>query len=191
MKTPEAHIVLDISIEMETPSRGSAGDMVNGWLHDSTSPSNSTNIPQQGPIVLIGDACHPTLPYQAQGAAMAVEDGAVLGALLGRLQEHLTESTLDKRVKIADILKLFEQRRKQRTEINVSGAVEKQDFYHLPDGERQIERDQLLADLPKADFKVHCKWSWGDKSYNDELLGVDVIRDAESSFTDWVKKQKL
>ncbi|RJE21241.1 FAD binding domain protein [Aspergillus sclerotialis] len=25
---------------------------------------------------LLGDACHPTLPYQAQGAAMAVEDGA-------------------------------------------------------------------------------------------------------------------
>jgi salicylate hydroxylase len=31
-----------------------------------------------GRITLLGDACHPTLPFMAQGAAMAIEDGAVL-----------------------------------------------------------------------------------------------------------------
>jgi salicylate hydroxylase len=31
-----------------------------------------------GRIVLLGDACHPTLPFMAQGAAMAIEDAAVL-----------------------------------------------------------------------------------------------------------------
>lgn len=31
-----------------------------------------------GRAVLLGDACHPTLPFLAQGAAMAIEDGFVL-----------------------------------------------------------------------------------------------------------------
>ncbi|MCH8168344.1 MAG: FAD-dependent monooxygenase, partial [Proteobacteria bacterium] len=33
-----------------------------------------------GPVVLIGDAAHPMLPFMAQGAAMALEDVAVLVA---------------------------------------------------------------------------------------------------------------
>ena len=36
----------------------------------------------KGPIGLIGDAAHAMLPYQAQGAAMAIEDAGVLAALL-------------------------------------------------------------------------------------------------------------
>lgn len=35
-----------------------------------------------GAVTLLGDACHPTLPFMAQGAAMAIEDGAVLAACL-------------------------------------------------------------------------------------------------------------
>ena len=36
----------------------------------------------RGAVTLLGDACHPTLPFMAQGAAMAIEDGAVLAACL-------------------------------------------------------------------------------------------------------------
>jgi 6-hydroxynicotinate 3-monooxygenase len=32
----------------------------------------------RGALVLLGDACHPMRPYMASGAAMAIEDGAVL-----------------------------------------------------------------------------------------------------------------
>ncbi|MEO1553862.1 MAG: FAD-dependent monooxygenase [Pseudomonadota bacterium] len=34
-----------------------------------------------GRAVLMGDACHPTLPFQAQGAVMAIEDGFMLAKL--------------------------------------------------------------------------------------------------------------
>ncbi|WOR16166.1 FAD-dependent monooxygenase [Hyphomonas sp. FCG-A18] len=35
-----------------------------------------------GRVVLLGDACHPMLPFMAQGAAQAIEDAYMLGALL-------------------------------------------------------------------------------------------------------------
>jgi len=38
----------------------------------------------KGPVTLLGDAAHPMLPYLAQGAAMAIEDAAVLAACLDR-----------------------------------------------------------------------------------------------------------
>lgn len=36
----------------------------------------------KGRITLLGDACHPTLPFLAQGAAMAIEDAAMLARCL-------------------------------------------------------------------------------------------------------------
>src|ERR1044071_7681918 len=36
----------------------------------------------KGPVTLLGDAAHPMLPYLAQGAAMAIEDAAVLAQCL-------------------------------------------------------------------------------------------------------------
>jgi salicylate hydroxylase len=35
-----------------------------------------------GPVTLLGDAAHPMLPFLAQGAAMAIEDAAILGRCL-------------------------------------------------------------------------------------------------------------
>jgi salicylate hydroxylase len=35
-----------------------------------------------GPLTLLGDAAHPVLPYLAQGAALAIEDGLALAACL-------------------------------------------------------------------------------------------------------------
>jgi len=36
----------------------------------------------QGPVALLGDAAHPILPFMAQGAALAIEDAAMLAARL-------------------------------------------------------------------------------------------------------------
>jgi salicylate hydroxylase len=36
----------------------------------------------KGRVVLLGDACHPMLPFMAQGAVMAIEDGVVLARCL-------------------------------------------------------------------------------------------------------------
>jgi salicylate hydroxylase/6-hydroxynicotinate 3-monooxygenase len=40
----------------------------------------------EGRVALLGDACHPMPPYMAQGAAMALEDAAILARCLERVQ---------------------------------------------------------------------------------------------------------
>jgi len=43
-----------------------------------------------GTVCLLGDACHPTLPFLAQGAAMAIEDAFVLAASLRTSTDVMT-----------------------------------------------------------------------------------------------------
>ena len=42
----------------------------------------------KGPLVLLGDACHAMTPYMASGAAMAIEDAAVLARCLVQEADH-------------------------------------------------------------------------------------------------------
>src|SRR4051794_33605696 len=79
------HLLYSLSSQMEALSLSRVANMGKSkpYLFFLIPNQKSLTVPLQGHTVLLGDACHPTLPYQAQGAAMAVEDGAVLGHLLG------------------------------------------------------------------------------------------------------------
>ena len=46
----------------------------------------------EGPVALLGDAAHAMLPFAAQGAAMAIEDAAVLADCLSRQPANATEA---------------------------------------------------------------------------------------------------
>ena len=59
----------------------------------------------EGNVTLLGDACHPMTPYMAQGAAMAIEDAAVLSRCLDGVT----------RDGVADAFRRFEATRKERT----------------------------------------------------------------------------
>jgi 6-hydroxynicotinate 3-monooxygenase len=56
-------------------------------------------------VTLLGDACHPMTPYMAQGAAMAIEDAAVLSRCLDGAG----------RDEVPDAFRRFEASRKDRT----------------------------------------------------------------------------
>ncbi|KAK8059975.1 hypothetical protein PG996_009905 [Apiospora saccharicola] len=140
----------------------------------------------KGPIALLGDATHPTLPYQGQGAAMAVEDAAVLGLLLARsLEKGLPADTVEKRDYLSALLQLYQDLRKRRTETNVAGAVHTQHYYHLADGEEQHRRDAELEGLAGTGWQGACSFNWGDAEYQRSLLGFDVIADSKEKFEDW------
>ena len=64
-------------------------------------------ISPTGNLSLIGDASQPMLPYLAQGANSAPEDGAVLGALLAKFEG---------RAELKSTIAIFEQLPKSRSE---------------------------------------------------------------------------
>jgi salicylate hydroxylase len=83
-----------------------------------------------GRVTLLGDACHAMLPFMAQGAAQAIEDGATLAACLAGGEEY-----------VAEALRRYERLRVPRaSRLQAMSATNKTRF-HLPDGEEQRERD--------------------------------------------------
>lgn len=60
----------------------------------------------RGGVTLLGDACHPMLPFMAQGACMAIEDAVVLGRCLDGAAS---------RADAERALQAYEQARRERT----------------------------------------------------------------------------
>jgi salicylate hydroxylase len=92
----------------------------------------------RGPVCLLGDACHPMMPTQAQGAAQAIEDawflGRVLrgtdpdslpGALARYQQERLPRTAAVQRLSAIDQGKGLDQRRGPAAEDRPGESAEK------------------------------------------------------------------
>ncbi len=82
---------------------------------------------------LLGDAVHPTLPYLAQGACMAIEDGAVL------------TRALDQTETISDALQLYQRNRMERTQRIVNQSTANRTLFHLG------TVDEIRASFAKRD----------------------------------------
>jgi salicylate hydroxylase len=88
-----------------------------------------------GRVTLLGDACHPMLPFMAQGAAQAIEDGAALAGCLLRFG----------RGDVAQALEFYEALRRPRASRLQQMSRANKTRFHLPDGPRQQERDAEMA----------------------------------------------
>lgn len=89
-----------------------------------------------GRMTLLGDACHPMLPYMAQGAAQSIEDGATLAACLAGVSAS----------GIAAALQRYESLRKPRTTSIQAASRGNAITFHLPDGPEQRKRDAGLQE---------------------------------------------
>jgi salicylate hydroxylase len=87
-----------------------------------------------GRVTLLGDASHPMLPFMAQGAAQAIEDGATLAACLQQYTSDLTRA-----------LRRYEELRIPRTTMLQAMSSANKTRFHLPDGVEQHERDVQMA----------------------------------------------
>lgn len=88
-----------------------------------------------GRVTLLGDACHPMLPFMAQGAAQAIEDGATLAAILSKTdRQHIPQA-----------LVAYETVRLPRTSRIQAMATDNKTRFHLPDGPAQKRRDAQMA----------------------------------------------
>jgi salicylate hydroxylase len=120
-------------------------DQLDHWVHPS------------GKVCLLGDACHPMMPYLAQGAAQATEDAATLAAALRNY------TTLPK------ALAAYENQRKPRATYIARNTRVLQEWLHLYDGPARTQRDEMMkvSDARNPMF-------WGCMERRDWLFGHDA-----------------
>ncbi|KAK9451833.1 uncharacterized protein V1518DRAFT_430735 [Limtongia smithiae] len=137
---------------------------------------------KSGKVVLLGDSCHATVPFLAQGAAMAMEDAITLAECLDRLE---TSSDLSK------LLTVYEEVRKPRATRVVKGSQLIGYANHLPDGEEQIKRDAALQAATKKTlsaerftppattyvppYELENPNPWSDPVFEPWLFGYDAV----------------
>lgn len=102
-----------------------------------------------GPLVLLGDAAHPTLPFLAQGANMALEDAWVLAHSLSEISDT------------GQALHAYQTARKSRTARIVEAANDNAANYHLRPGPyRFAAHTALRAAARFAPHAVTNRFNW-------------------------------
>ena len=105
-----------------------------------------------GRSTLLGDACHAMLPFMAQGAAQAIEDGATLAACL---------MNIDRPQEVPAALRRYEALRLPRASQVKEASRNNKIRFHLPDGPQQQERDaQMASGSTDWSFKA-VQWLYG------------------------------
>ncbi|AFY37548.1 monooxygenase FAD-binding protein [[Leptolyngbya] sp. PCC 7376] len=102
----------------------------------------------QGRVTLLGDAAHPMLPFQAQGAAMSIEDAYILAQCLQRHSE------------IETAFRQYEKMRYHRATQMQKTSRKNADIFHAS-GLKAIARDFVfrVADLVAPDL-MNLKSAW-------------------------------
>jgi len=110
----------------------------------------------RGRVALLGDACHPMLPFLAQGAAMALEDAWVLAASLAAAPD------------LGAGLRAYEDRRKPRATRVQRAAARNGRLYHLgAPGLRDAAHLGLRAASALAPGALLGRFDW--------LYGANVV----------------
>jgi salicylate hydroxylase len=99
----------------------------------------------RGPVTLLGDAAHPMLPFLAQGAAMAIEDAAVLA-------REIALSPRD-----PGALRRYERARRRRT-ASVQRAARGNDMHYHLRGPAALARDAVLRALGGRWLLARYEW---------------------------------
>ena len=116
-----------------------AADEIYKWALFDRSPLPRWSV---GRVTLLGDSCHPMLPFMGQGAAQAIEDAATLKSCLLKFPSDIPAA-----------LRLYEQLRLPRGS-RLQGMSEANKIrFHMPDGQAQSERDAKMA-------SGATDWSW-------------------------------
>ena len=108
-----------------------AADETYKWALFDRSPLQSWSA---GRITLLGDACHPMLPFMGQGGAQAIEDGATLTTCLLKFLNDIPAA-----------LHLYEQLRLPRASRLQGLSATNKIRFHMPDGPAQKQRDGEMA----------------------------------------------
>jgi salicylate hydroxylase len=116
------------------------------WALYDRQPSDNWG---EGPVTLVGDAAHPMLPFLAQGAAMAIEDAALVA-------EQIASNPADP----AAGLRAYEAERRGRTTRMQRDARRTGTFYHYS-GPDAFARNLVLRALGGEWLLRRYDWIYG------------------------------
>jgi salicylate hydroxylase len=116
------------------------------WLKWPGCDLNPRKVWGAGKVTLLGDAAHATLPYLAQGAAMALEDAAVLARQFTHFPEALEQA-----------LRRYETVRIPRTRKIILESRKMGDAYHLT-GLMAHARNFAMRSMSSAAFRRRLGW---------------------------------
>ncbi|KAH3358019.1 hypothetical protein ACP6JD_002735 [Aspergillus fumigatus] len=105
-------------------------------------------------------------------ANSSLEDGAVLGQLLGHMKNksHLPQ-----------ILRLYESLRKSRGEAIVKETFKQRHDFHMPDGEEQEKRDAIFLSQLGKEIKGAFPSRWTCPEVQPWLYGYNAIKEVEKA----------
>jgi salicylate hydroxylase len=132
-----------------------AADETYKWALFDRSPLPQWSV---GRVTLLGDSCHPMLPFMGQGAAQAIEDAATLKGCLQKFPDDVPAA-----------LRLYERLRLPRASRLQGMSETNKTRFHLPDGQAQRARDAEMA-------SGATDWSWAAIAWLYEH-DADVIED--------------
>ncbi|KAG2145434.1 uncharacterized protein EDB93DRAFT_1087020 [Suillus bovinus] len=153
-------------------------DPLPSWIH------------KDGKLALLGDSCHPMLPYRAQGSAMAIEDAAVLGNLFSHCSD---------RSQIAPLLYAYQSIRYDRATATQKSSSLNRFIFHKPDGPEQEARDREMRAAKEDAVRVARgeksmytltgnSNQWADKTKSAIQFGYDADEEAEKWWLENGKK---
>lgn len=157
-------------------------DKVDKWKLMHREEMKSWINPQSN-LVLIGDACHPMLPYLAQGANSSIEDGCVLGLLLSPSVNPGFASKSD----LPSTLQLFQKLRKARGEAIARETFKQRRDFHMRDGLEQEKRDKLFemwlekAKGAEIEGEEEFPSRWTCPVVQPWLYGYDAFKEVEAA----------
>lgn len=110
-----------------------------------------------GRVTLLGDACHPTLPFLAQGAVMAIEDGYIVARCIEKYEADL-----------ALALKAYEAARIERTTSIVLRSTESGRLFHNS-ALASAGGAAAYVDREWAEAKIRERYDWLFRYKVDEV----------------------
>jgi salicylate hydroxylase len=119
----------------------------------------------------------PLQPYRAQGAAMAIEDAAVLGNLF----THVSHPS-----QITPLLRAYQDLRYPRCSATQASSRLNQFIFHLPDGPEQQKRDAAMRQAWDAEKAAGV----GGEQHTTAEGTVPAIVDTDGNPNQWADKKK-
>jgi salicylate hydroxylase len=144
-----ADLVPKLAAQTWAPAARALVGLPEAWLKWALHDRPPLKRWSKGPVALLGDAAHPMLPYLAQGAAMAIEDAAVLTQCLAHAPDDPTRA-----------LETYGATRRARTRKVQRLAARNGAVYHLA-GLPGFARDVAMRRMGGKRLLRHYDWIYG------------------------------